>query len=198
LGWERATIYRMTGLSHQMIALVAALWVLTLYPFSVGPVVGTLALIAVMVGALTPDLDQPTANLWRRLIGARTVGNIFEVFSGGHRHLTHSVVGIIGIGLLLRWLIAHVLNPDLAAPAQAVWNAYMIGYISHPIADTLTDRGVPWLWPLPWNVKIPPGPPIVRVTTESFVERILVRGAVIIMALLLLSRSWPLVLNFFR
>lgn len=74
----------------------------------------------------------------------------------------------------------------------------MIGYISHPVADTLTDRGVPWLWPLHWNMKIPPGPEELRVTTESFVETILVRGGLLVAIGFLLANHWDVLVSFLR
>lgn len=180
-----------------MIALTSGLALLASYPASLGPLLGTAAVVAVMVGALTPDLDQPTANIWRRLIGGNIVGNIFQVFSGGHRHFTHSVVGIVAIGILLRWAAQHLVHPDYVPQALTLWSAFMVGYVSHPVADTLTDRGVPWLWPLPINFKVPPGPEEVRVTTDSFVERVLVRSAVVIIAWLLMQKNWLLIKQLF-
>jgi membrane-bound metal-dependent hydrolase YbcI (DUF457 family) len=187
----------MTGITHQMVALLAALWLVTLYPVSLGPTLGILAIVAVMIGALTPDLDQPTANIWRRLLGGRAVGNIFQWFSGGHRHMTHSLIGIAIIGYMTRWVAVHLISEAYRGPALVIWIAYMVGYISHPIADTLTDRGVPWLWPFKINIKVPPGPEEVRVTTDSFVETLLVRGGIIIAALLLLTKHWPAIRYYF-
>lgn len=188
----------MTATTHQMIALLGALFVLTLYPVSLGPVVGFLAVVAVMVGALTPDLDQPTANIWRRVLGGNTVGDIFQFFSGGHRHMTHSFLGILGIGYLLHWFIITFINAAYIPDAVVLWRAFMIGYISHPIADTLTDRGVPWLWPLRFHVRVPPGPEEVRVTSDSWVEQILVRGGVLICLVILLIDHWPTFQQLFR
>lgn len=181
-----------------MIGLVAALWLLILYPVSLGPLLATFAIIAVMVGALTPDLDQPTANLFRRVLGGKLVHRLFTTFSGGHRHFTHALIGIVAIGAFLRWLIFRYIQPDFYPPALALWYAFMIGYISHPIADTLTDHGVPWLWPLPWSIKLPPGPDVLRVTTGSFVETILLRGGLIVTAILLLSAHWPVFTSLFQ
>lgn len=180
-----------------MVALVAALWLLTVYPVSLGPVIGALAILAVMVGALTPDLDQPTANLFRRTLGGKLVHRLFTVFSGGHRHFTHSLLGIVAIGWVLQWFILRFIQIDFRPQAFALWYAFMIGYISHPIADTLTDRGVPWLWPFPWNIKIPPGPEELRVTTGSFVEVILIRCGLIISIGFLLISYWEQIARLF-
>ena len=138
----------MSGTTHQLIALVAAFWVLTLYPTSPGTITAVLAVITVMFGALTPDLDQPTANIWRRMLGGNAVGNIFQTFSGGHRHLTHSLIGIAAVGAALHWFALNVVDPAFQGQALIIWRAFMIGYISHPIADTFADWGVPWFWPL--------------------------------------------------
>jgi len=188
----------MTSITHQLVALLAAFWLLLLYPQSTGWVVGVCSLMAVMIGALTPDLDQPAANLWRRMLGGRAVGWVTNFLSGGHRHFTHSLLGIAVIGYLL-WLgIHHFFQPQYVENLLIIWRAFMIGYISHPIADTLTDRGVPWLWPINWNIKIPPGPEQVRVTTESFVETIFVRGGLLMALGFLLSGHWHILLDFFR
>lgn len=187
----------MLGLTHQMIALLAALWLLIMYPVSLGWLVAILAIVAVMVGALTPDLDHPTANLWRRLIGGRLFGLLFNAFSGGHRHFTHSLLGIAAIGGGTHYLVTYLLTPAYIPTTLVLWRAFMIGYISHLLADTLTDQGVPWLWPLPWNIKIPPGHKAVRVTTGSVVERLLVRGALVISAVLLLIRHSSVFIHFF-
>ena len=181
-----------------MFALAGGLVLLIMYPVALGPLLGTLAIVAIMSGALTPDLDQPTANVWRRLLGANVVGNVFNEFSGGHRHLTHSLIGIFLIGWGLRWAAFNLVNPTYTDAALSLWAAFMVGYISHPIADSLTDRGVPWLWPLRWHLRIPPGPEEVRVTTDSFVERIIIRGGLIVIAVLLVQDNWTIIKNLFR
>lgn len=188
----------MTGITHQLVALLAALWLLTIYPQSVGLVVGILAIMAVMTGALTPDLDQPAANLWRRMLGGWAIGKIFNTFSGGHRHMTHSLIGIAVIGYLL-WIGMHrFFQPQYVEALTTVWVAFMIGYISHPIADTLTDRGVPWFWPLNINIKIPPGPEELRVTTESLVEKIIVRLGLVVAMGFILTSHWQIFVNLFK
>lgn len=180
----------MLGMTHQIVALTTALWILIQYPVALGWGGGLLAIMAVMLGAITPDLDQPTADIWQRFIGGRLVHRLFTVFSGGHRHFTHALVGIAAIGGGTHYLITHLLAPSYIPDGLILWQAFMIGYISHSVADTLTDQGVPWLWPLPWNIKIPPGHKALRVTTGSLVERFLIRGALIIAAVLLLSRHY--------
>ncbi|OGY30723.1 MAG: hypothetical protein A2805_03380 [Candidatus Andersenbacteria bacterium RIFCSPHIGHO2_01_FULL_46_36] len=189
----------MTGTTHQLIALLAAFWILTMYPVSLGPVLAIIAIFAVMIGAVTPDLDHPATNILKRTIGGKLVHRLFTAFSGGHRHFTHGLLGISAIYFFLHWIIVQFLQPVYHPQLLTLLYAFMIGYISHPIADTLTDQGVPWLWPIAWNIKIPPGPEEVRVTTESFVEIILLRGSLLFALALLLSSHWSvLVLLFAR
>ena len=187
----------MSGTTHQMFALTIAFWVLTFSPTALGPLLGTLAIVAVMVGALTPDLDHPSASIWRRFLGGNHVGNIFNTFSGGHRHMTHSLLGIAIIAWGTNWLANNIVHPDYVSQALILQYAFMIGYISHPILDTFTDWGVPWLWPLHPHLKIPPGPEEVRVTTNSFVETIIVRGGLIVVAMLLLQSHWHILRQLF-
>lgn len=81
---------------------------------------------------------------------------------------------------------------------QATWRAMPLimlavfwGYLSHLVTDSMTNVPVPWPWPfskrrfhiLPKNL---------RITTDSFTERALVRPLVII--LLLLSVLWNVAL----
>lgn len=188
----------MTAVTHQLTALTAAFWLLVVYPHVAGPVLAVISIIAVMVGALTPDLDQPAANLGNRLLGARVVGKIINQFSGGHRHFTHSILGIFIIGYGLRWLLAYLLVPVLAIDAQYAWAAFMVGYVSHIVADTMTDRGVPLLWPLPWHFQIPPGPGVVRITTGSLVEMIILRGALVVALAIILRSNLEVLVNFWR
>ena len=188
----------MTAVTHQLVALTAGSLVLVNYPQTGGFVLATIAVIAVMTGALTPDLDQPAANLGNRLLGAKFFGKIVNKFSGGHRHFTHSILGLLAIGYGLHLIINHWLVPSLTINAQFVWWVFMVGYASHIIADTFTDRGVPWLWPLPWHFKIPPGPNVFRVTTGSFVELFIVRGILIVVLVIIIRTNLSLFLNFWR
>jgi inner membrane protein len=126
------------------------------------------------------------------------MGNVFRAFSGGHRHMTHSIIGILLVGWALRWSAYNLVNSDYTTQALALVYAFMIGYISHPIADTFTDRGVPWFWPLHFHIKLPPGPEEVRVTTDSFVERIIVRSGIVITAVILIQSYLPSLANLFK
>lgn len=190
-------MYNMTAVTHQLIALTAALWLLTIFPQNTSAAVAIISVFAVMIGALTPDLDHPSSNFFSKLLGARIINFLFRSFSGGHRHFTHSVLGIILIGLGLNWLFENILSPAVMPSANVIWLAFMTGYVSHVAADTLTDRGVPWLWPVHVHFALPPGGKAVRVTTGSIVETFLLRSALIIIIILLLQSRWQFFTAFF-
>ena len=188
----------MTAVTHQLIAVTSALWLLTVFPQSPGTATAILAVFAVMIGALTPDLDHPSANFFQKLLGARIINFLFRSFSGGHRHFTHSVLGIILIGFGLKWLFESILAPAVMPSANIIWIAFMAGYISHIAADTLTDRGVPWLWPIHVHFTIPPGSKAVRITTDSIIETLLLRSALVIVIFMLAQSRWQTVTSFFN
>jgi membrane-bound metal-dependent hydrolase YbcI (DUF457 family) len=54
-----------------------------------------------------------------------------------------------------------------------IWWAFMIGFVSHLVMDTLTQEGVPWLLPIPVKFGLPPIKAF-RVKTGGFVERFIV------------------------
>lgn len=114
------------------------------------------ALIANQLGGIAPDIDQPTAPLWRNLPIGRYAGRVFGVLVGGHRFLCHSLLGIIAFAVGSKLLI-ELLQPILPPiDTGFVWFAFLIGVVSHLIMDTLTKEGVPWLLPLPFKFGFPP------------------------------------------
>lgn len=58
-----------------------------------------------------------------------------------HRGPTHSFLALATI--FYSTVIMYLLFPDLSL----VWAAIITGYLFHLIADSLTDRGIPLLWP---------------------------------------------------
>src|ERR1019366_10334537 len=57
------------------------------------------------IGGLPPDIGQPTAPLWRNLPIGKLFGKLFDDLSGGHRFLTHSILGLAIFGFLAHWLL---------------------------------------------------------------------------------------------
>jgi inner membrane protein len=161
----------MTGRTHDL-AAVTALGAVLLFIVPVhGLTLGTAltALLANQIGGILPDIDQPTAPLWRLLPIGKFFGRGFDTLIGGHRFLTHSLLGGALFGLLGWWLLQaiHPLVPTI--DMVIVWWAFMIGLVSHLLMDSFTKEGVPWLLPIPVKFGFPPMRRL-RITTGKAVE----------------------------
>ncbi len=131
------------------------------------------AVIANQLGGIAPDIDQPTAPFWRNLPIGGFFGRFFAKMLGGHRFITHSLVGLVIMGFLVNWLlvILHPIMPKVQI--DIVWWAFMIGMLSHLIMDSFTKEGVPWLLPIPLKFGIPPLRRL-RITTGKGTENFVV------------------------
>lgn len=147
----------MTARTHDL-AAITALSVVALSQPLPEMTLGTalIALLANQIGGIAPDIDQPTAPFWRNLPVAGILGKFFGRLLGGHRFLSHSIIGVVLFGLLAKFLLG-VLQPIMpTVDIGLVWWAFMIGLVSHLLMDMLTKEGVPWLLPLPWKFGFPP------------------------------------------
>ncbi|WP_448377564.1 metal-dependent hydrolase, partial [Fervidobacterium sp.] len=99
-----------------------------------GVEVGLLEGLALAWGSVMPDIDTTTSGPGKFL---RPLSGFLER-RFGHRTLTHSLPFLLLLALLL--LPLHGANPS------AYW-AFLSGYLSHLLLDTLNVNGVPLLWP---------------------------------------------------
>jgi inner membrane protein len=116
------------------------------------------------LGALLPDIDNARSSLGRKL-GWVSKG-IQRV--AGHRTIFHSLLGLalgallaIGLEQLAEYLLAQrglVLPAQLIAEQHLVFFAVLFGCIMHIAADSLTEGGVPLLWPNHRRFGFPPDP----------------------------------------
>lgn len=163
----------MTARTHDL-AAVTALGIVAITTFNVQITLGTalIALLANQLGGIAPDIDQPTAPFWRNLPVGGYLGRVIDKMLGGHRFISHSLIGIVGFGFLAK-LILTFLHPSLPhLNVGIVWWAFMIGLASHLVMDTFTKEGVPWLLPIPVKFGIPPIKDL-RITTGKKVETLL-------------------------
>jgi inner membrane protein len=127
------------------------------------------AVLANQLGGIAPDIDQPTAPFWRNLPIGGVFGRVFDKLLGGHRFLTHSILGLALFGFAVNLLLV-ALHPIIPTIDTAfVWQAFMIGMVSHLVMDSFTKEGVPWLLPIPVKFGIPPIKHL-RVTTGKLGE----------------------------
>lgn len=169
----------MTAKTHDLAAISALLIIVLLNaPESLRLSTLILAVFANQIGGIAPDIDQPTAPLWRNLPEGHFVGKAFGKLLGGHRFISHSLIGLALFGWL-SYLLLHFLHPIMPhVNIQLVWYAFLIGYASHLVMDTLTKEGVPWLLPIPVKFGFPPVKSL-RITTGHWVETCVVLPALI-------------------
>ncbi len=160
----------MTARTHDLAAITALGIVVLVRPeqtFTLGTVI--IAVLANLMGGVTPDIDQPTAPLWRNLPVGKYFGKVFDKLLGGHRFLTHSFLGLALFGYAAHWFIVFLSPLMPHVDTGYVWWAFMIGMVSHLVMDTLTKEGVPWLLPIPIKFGIPPLRAF-RITTGKAME----------------------------
>jgi len=174
----------MTARTHDLAAVAAlAVAVLVYSPESLTLSTVLVGLLANQLGGITPDIDQPTAPFWRNLPEGHYAGKIFGKLLGGHRFISHSIIGFA----LFAWLcnlLLHFLHPIMPhVDIQLVWYAFLIGFASHLVMDSFTKEGVPLLLPIPIKIGVPPLKKF-RITTGKAVE------ALVVFPLLLIFIVW--------
>lgn len=142
------------------------------------------ALLANQLGGIAPDIDQPTAPFWRNLPIGGIFGRFFGKMLGGHRFLTHSLLGLALMGFLVNLLLTflHPIIPNV--DIGIVWWAFIIGMISHLVMDSFTKEGVPWLLPIPIKFGFPPLRRM-RITTGKKIENFIILPALIVLVIVM-------------
>jgi len=187
----------MTGRTHDLAAFTALNYIIISQPLqhiSLGTAI--VALSANLVGGIAPDIDQPTADLWHKIPAGSIVGRLITPFLGGHRLISHSILGIFLFGFVLKYLL-DITHNVLLVDMNVVWWAFMIGFISHLLMDTFTREGVPWLFPVPFHFGIPPFR-IFRIKTGGIIEKALIFPGLLILNGYLYYTHHSLFLNFLR
>lgn len=186
----------MTARTHDVAALTALSLVALTQPIqSLTLSTVLVALLANQIGGIAPDIDQPTAPFWRNLPVGHIVGKIVDKAMGGHRFLSHSLLGLAIFAFLAQALL-HILQPILPhVDMHLVWWAFVIGVVSHLVMDTLTREGVPWLLPIPIKIGLPPVKRF-RITTGKFGEMFMVLPALVAVDIWLLASHYDQLLVF--
>lgn len=160
----------MTGRTHDLAAFTALNVIVATQTIpNMTLATAFVAFSANMIGGLAPDIDQSTGALWKRVRLGSLFGKLLSPLFGGHRHISHSILGIVFFGVMSKFLLLLIHNV-LIVDVDIVWWSFMIGVLSHLISDTFTYSGVPWLFPIPINLGIPPIQAL-RFHTGSFIEK---------------------------
>jgi inner membrane protein len=112
-----------------------------------------LILLAAAIGLGIYYFMVPNVPLWMLLLGGFLVAGAVTP----HRSLTHTVWMVIFLG----WMV-NLINP-------AWTSAFVVGYVSHLLADLLTVSGIQLLWPVPLNISI--SAIGIRITTGGVVDQ---------------------------
>lgn len=188
----------MTGRTHDLAAFTALGITVILLPIDkITLSTAIVAVVANMIGGIAPDVDQPTAPFWRNLPITGYLGKTLTRLLGGHRFLSHSVIGVFIFGFGFQYLL-KILHPSFPQlNTEIIWWAFMIGFVSHLIMDTFTREGVPWLLPVPIKFGIPPHK-FFRLTTGGFLERFILFPALIIFNGYFYFSNYPKILDLLK
>jgi inner membrane protein len=188
----------MTGRTHDLAAFTV-LSVVTITQHLPTMTLGTIifAVGANLLGGIAPDIDEPTAPLWRNIPPGRIIGRIFDKMIGGHRFISHSLLGLFLFGLIwyfflqfIRPIIPHI-NVDI------VWWSFMIGVLSHLVTDTFTKEGVPWLLPISYKFGFPPIRAF-RITAGGLIENLIIFPGLLVINAYLLYVNYARFLELFH
>lgn len=187
----------MTGRTHDLAAFTALSFIMATNPLptmSLGTAI--VAFSANMIGGLAPDIDQPTADLWRRIPAGSIVGRIIYPILGGHRFISHSILGVFIFGFVVKYFL-QAASGVLVVDRDIVWTAFMIGFISHLFVDMLTRDGVPWLFPIPIKLGIPPFRAL-RIKTGGMIEKSILFPGLMVTNGLIYYTHYQVFLDFIR
>lgn len=186
----------MTARTHDLAAFAALAAAVAVHPVHEMALSTLLvALLANQIGGIAPDIDQPTAPFWRNLPVGRVFGKVVDRLLGGHRFLSHSLLGVALFGLLAN-LLLNFLHPLMKnVDNHVVWLAFMIGLLSHLVMDTLTKEGVPWLLPIPIKFGLPPLKAL-RITTGHFMEWGVVFPALLLATVAICASHYPSIVSY--
>ena len=153
-----------------------------------------IAILANQIGGILPDIDQPTAPLWKNLPVGKYIGKSVDTLMGGHRFISHSLVGVAIFGSLALALL-NFLHPIMPhTNIYLVWWAFIVGLLSHLILDSLTKEGVPWLLPLKTKFGFPNKS--FRITTGKAVETLVFFPLILLFDIWFCISHYQFILNF--
>lgn len=166
----------MTDKTHQLIGLTAATaFVVLQQPELVitWPIAGTV-LLGSFLGSIAPDIDQPTSNFWDTVPLGGFIGKLTSRALGGHRNLSHSLLGLTLFYLLITWF-SHTVPDQWFIDPNLLIVSFVIGFIAHLMADSVTVRGIPLFWPFGRDMGFPPYPLHgIRIITGKWFENLII------------------------
>lgn len=172
--------------------LFSAIVFLLIYKIELSPILILTLVISTVIGSSAPDLDTPTGGLWHKIPAGSILSRIVHpVFIGGHRHLSHSIIGFGIFTGLFYLLITNIPYVPLLHATYYLLLAYAVGHLSHIFADMFTEEGVPLLFPWDYHFGIPPSPfEKVRIKTGHWFENLIIYPIVNILLVLVVFKYY--------
>lgn len=187
----------MTGRTHDLAAFTAISWVFVetgMPAMSLGTLLSAVAVG--FLGGLFPDLDNASSDFWDKIPGGSLWGKVLSPLLGGHRMITHSLLGLGLAAWLVSWLLVRV-GGFLVVDRQIVWGAFVVGYVSHLVADSVTKEGVPLFFPVPVRIGFPPVRWL-RMETGEKLEKYLVYPGLLMAVVYVYASNYQQVLEFLQ
>ena len=105
------------------------------------PLTASLITISSIIGSYIPDIDEPNSKIGKRI---RLLSKILK-FIFKHRGIIHTPFFGILLMLGIRYGLASFVPPEYL---KNILLGFFVGYASHLLLDTITSRGIMWLWPI--------------------------------------------------
>ncbi len=183
----------MLARAHGLIAFGTLATIATIVePKSIGNSTLFLCLVFNTIGSMLPDIDQASNRLWDMFPAGEKVGKALGVFMR-HRGISHSILGVYLIDRFSFWFTSNIFNESFVDTKLVYWSM-MIGVISHIFADSVTEEGVPLLYPLKMKFGVPPVKRW-RIKTGGWFENLVVLPMTTFFIAWLLVTYWPVFAN---
>ncbi len=187
----------MTGRTHDLAAFTALTYIVATQPlFQMSLGTALVAFTANMIGGLAPDIDQPTARIWQDMRFGKVIGKLISPLFGKHRFISHSLIGLVIFGVVLKFLLG-IASTVVLVDMNVVWWSFMIGFLSHLIMDSFTHDGVPWLFPLPISFGVPPIK-FLRLKTGGVLEKSIIFPGLILITFYIFYTHYGKLLDLLR
>ncbi|HVZ67243.1 MAG TPA: metal-dependent hydrolase [Patescibacteria group bacterium] len=187
----------MTGRTHDLAAFTALVGVVAYSPIPhITLATAIVSFGANMLGGLAPDIDQPTAHLYRNERGGAIAAKLITPLLGGHRYISHSFIGLAIFGFVAHEVL-KLTSSVLIVNQSVVWWAFIIGYISHLFMDLFTEEGLPLLFPIPIRFGFPPLR-VFRMKTGGVVEKSFVFPMLLLINVYLFYSHYKVFLHFLK
>ncbi len=187
----------MTARTHDLIAFSSLVTVATISPPSALNLYTLFAcILGNVIGSQIPDMDQAGNRLWDLLPGGNNVGRILRKVFYKHRTITHSLLGLFVIYKLLDVVLSKIFAEGVIE-SNLLLISIMIGYVSHLIADSLTEEGIPLLFPFKFTFGFPPVKPW-RMKTGKWFENLVVYPSVVAYLFIFIAENKDKLLDLIR